>query len=198
MKTDVYVCVRSREGIESALLAVFGYDSMESGSDKRRPGVMSHIPCPCFLPSGLQMGREMPCSPVCLPASPVHSLPSSRTQPLLSFSCLALFFCLASRPLPDFVELLMACSKINEASSAYSLWDGKKREREAENRTERALDCLISQPLPFPFSQLIEFNPHRGDSRPLLYRATCCIVMCCIGPECMFYSYTLHFLLLGI
>jgi len=117
-KGHVFVCVRSRMGIESALLAVFGYDSMESGSDKRRPGVMSHIPCPYFLPSGLQMGREMPC---CLSASPVHSLPSLRTQPLLSFSSLALFFCLASRPLPDFVELLMACSKINEASSAYSL-----------------------------------------------------------------------------
>lgn len=71
-KGHVYVCVRSREGIESALLAVFGYDSMESGSDKRRPGVMSHIPCPCFLPSGLQMGREMPCSPVCLPPPPPH------------------------------------------------------------------------------------------------------------------------------
>lgn len=114
----------------------------------------------------------------CLSASPVHSLPSLRTQPLLSFSSLALFFCLASRPLPDFVELLMACSKINEASSAYSLWDGKKRERAAENRTERALDCLISQPPSFPFFQLTEFNPHRGDSWPLLYRATCCIVMC--------------------
>lgn len=132
----------------------------------------------------------------CLSASPVHSLPSLRTQPLLSFSSLALFFCLASRPLPDFVELLMACSKINEASSAYSLWDGKKREREAENRT--ALDCLISQPPPFPFFQLTEFNPHRGDSWPLLYRATCCIVMLCNGPECMFYSYILHFLLLSI
>ncbi len=62
----VYVCAME-EGNWSALLAVFGYDSMESGSDKRRLGVMSHIPCPCFLPSGLQMGRGMPCSPVGLP-----------------------------------------------------------------------------------------------------------------------------------
>jgi len=64
--TRVCVCAME-EGNWSALLAVFGYDSMESGSDKRRLGVMSHIPCPCFLPSGLQMGRGMPCSPVGLP-----------------------------------------------------------------------------------------------------------------------------------
>lgn len=69
----VYMCVSER-GNWSALLAVFGYDSMESGSDKRRLGVMSHIPCPCFLPSGLQMGRGMPCSPVCLPRTSTPSL----------------------------------------------------------------------------------------------------------------------------
>lgn len=90
-KGHVYVCLGRREGVESALLAVFGYDSIERGSDKRRPGVMSHIPCPCFLPSGLQMGRGMPCSPLCLPRLSTPSPPWELNHswvfyPLLYFS----------------------------------------------------------------------------------------------------------------
>lgn len=181
----VYVCAREERNW-SALLAVFGYDSMESGSDKRWLGVMSHISCPCFLPSGLQMGRGMPCSPVGL----LHPSTSSFSRelnhswvfhPSLYFSAWPLDLCRilwcfwwravksTSRPLP--IPFKME----------------KEREREAENRTERALDSLISQPPPFPFFQLAKFNPHGGDSRPLLYGATCCIAMCCIGQACVLF-----------
>lgn len=129
---------------------------MESGSDKRRPGVMSRSPCPCFLPSGLQMEEKCPAL--------LSVFLSSRTDLLWVFHPLFYF---SAWP-PDLCRILWffwwrAVKSTRHLLLIHSEMEKRERGRWGESTA-------------LPFSQLTEFNPYRGDSQHVLYKATCCIV----------------------